>query len=68
MKRQEVRSITLESISNALDIALAESDLSQIKEELAECGYIRRSIMIRKKGQKMQTKSKPFHYVTAGWL
>lgn len=53
----------LESISNALDIALAESDLSQIKEELAECGYIKKHYD-RKKGQKMQTKSKPFHYVT----
>ena len=53
----------LESISNALDIALAESDLAQIKEELAECGYIKKHYD-RKKGQKMQAKSKPFHYVT----
>ena len=30
----------LESVSNALDIALAESDLAQIKEELMEYGYI----------------------------
>ena len=53
----------LESISNALDIALAESDLAQIKEELAECGYIKKHYD-RKKGQKMQAKSRPFHYVT----
>ena len=32
----------LESISNALDIARAENDLSQIKEELTEYGYIRK--------------------------
>ena len=32
----------LESISNALDIARAESDLSQIKEELTEYGYIKK--------------------------
>ena len=29
----------LESISSALDIALAENDLVQIKEELTEYGY-----------------------------
>ena len=32
----------LESISNALDIALNEADLAQIKEELMQSGYIRR--------------------------
>ena len=51
----------LESISNALDIAMEESDLSQIKEELTQCGYIRRHPS-GKKGQKVQAKSKPFHY------
>ena len=51
----------LESISNALDIALEESDLSQIKEELTQCGYIRRHPS-GKKGQKAQAKSRPFHY------
>ena len=53
----------LESVSNALDIALAESDLAQIKEELMEYGYIKKHYD-RKKGQKAQSKSKPFHYVT----
>ena len=37
----------LESILTALNIALAEEDLVQIREELAESGYIR-----RKGGQK----------------
>ncbi|MBR5578405.1 MAG: NFACT family protein, partial [Lachnospiraceae bacterium] len=32
----------LESISNALDIALKEEDLIQIKEELIETGYVKR--------------------------
>lgn len=54
----------LESISNALDIALAESDLSQIKDELTEYGYIKRHYA-GKKGQKMQAKSKPFHYISS---
>ena len=54
----------LESISNALDIAREESDLSQIKEELTEFGYIKKHY-ISKKGAKMQTKSKPFHYISS---
>lgn len=54
----------LESISNALDIALAESDLSQIKDELTEYGYIKKHYA-GKKGQKMQAKSKPFHYISS---
>ena len=54
----------LESISNALDIALAESDLSQIKEELTEYGYIKKHYS-GKKGAKAQTKSKPFHYISS---
>ena len=54
----------LESISNALDIAREESDLSQIKEELTEFGYIKKHFT-SKKGAKMQTKSKPFHYISS---
>ena len=54
----------LESISNALDIARSESDLAQIKEELTQYGYIKRHFS-GKKGAKMQTKSKPFHYISS---
>ena len=54
----------LESISNALDIARAENDLSQIKEELTEYGYIKKHYS-NKKGQKAQAKSKPFHYISS---
>ena len=51
----------LESISNALDIALMENDLVQIKEELILSGYIR-----RKGGAKREKiTSKPFHYVSS---
>lgn len=51
----------LESISTALDIALTEDDLVQIKEELIEFGYIR-----KKKGdKKARTKSRPFHYISS---
>lgn len=51
----------LESISNALDIAAAEEDLVQIKEELTETGYIRR----RYSKQKVRITSKPFHYISS---
>lgn len=54
----------LESVSNALDIAISESDLSQIKEELTEYGYIKKHYS-GKKGAKAQAKSKPFHYISS---
>ena len=51
----------LESVSTALDIALLEEDLAEIKEELTECGYIRR----RYTGKKVKITSKPFHYISS---
>ena len=51
----------LESISTALDIALSEEDLVQIKEELSEAGYIKKHY----KGKKVKITSKPFHYISS---
>lgn len=51
----------LESVSNALDIALYEEDLIQIKEELTQAGYIRRKYS--KKKEKIT--SKPLHYISS---
>ena len=51
----------LESITAALNIALAEEDLVQIKEELTEYGYIRRKYT----GKKLKITSKPFHYISS---
>lgn len=51
----------LESVSNALDIALSEDDLTQIKEELIQAGYVRRKFT----KQKVKISSKPFHYVSS---
>ena len=51
----------LESVSNALDIALSEDDLSQIKEELVESGYIRKKYTKK----KVKFKSIPFHYLSS---
>ncbi len=52
----------LESIQTALEIALQENDLAQIKEELMDYGYIRRKYGRK---QKIQGKSKPFHYISS---
>ena len=51
----------LESISTALDIALSEEDLVQIKEELTQYGYIRRKYTEK----KARITSKPFHFLSS---
>ncbi len=53
--------VYLESVSNALDIALSEDDLSQIKEELIESGYVKRKFTKK----KVKIQSKPFHYISS---
>ncbi len=60
---EEVHSeiLHLESIATALDIALYEEDLAQIKDELTESGYIRR----RGSSRKQKITSRPFHYVSS---
>ncbi len=52
----------LESVSNALEIARDENDLAMIKEELIECGYMKRHGRNQK---KRQGKSKPLHYISS---
>ncbi len=52
----------LESISQALDIALSEEDLVQIREELMESGYIRKR---RSQDKKPKITSRPFHYLSS---
>lgn len=51
----------LESVSNALDIALNEDDLTQIKEELIHAGFMKRKFT----KQKAKTNSKPLHYISS---
>nr|WP_318686805.1 NFACT RNA binding domain-containing protein [uncultured Acetatifactor sp.] len=51
----------LESVSAALDIAVCEADLSQIREELSESGYIRK----KSGAKKTKLTSKPFHYISS---
>lgn len=52
----------LESISAAMDIALKEEDLVQIKEELMEYGYIKKRNLGSK---KPKITSRPFHYLSS---
>ncbi len=54
----------LESISNSLEIARDENDLTVIREELTEYGYLRNHNR-GKKGKKIAGKSKPFHYISS---
>jgi predicted ribosome quality control (RQC) complex YloA/Tae2 family protein len=48
----------LESIQNALNIAVSSDDLVQIKAELMEYGFIKK----HRGNEKIKVKSKPFHY------
>ena len=52
----------LESISTALDMALKEEDLTEIKEELVQTGYIKRHGGNQKKAK---VTSKPYHYISS---
>ncbi|MCR4806400.1 MAG: NFACT family protein, partial [Lachnospiraceae bacterium] len=51
----------LESILTSLDIAREENDLTEIREELIQAGYIRK----KRTGKTKELKSKPFHYVSS---
>ncbi len=51
----------LKSIQTALDIALQEEDLVQIKEELIQSGYIRKCAS---GARHPKITSKPFHYIS----
>ena len=52
----------LESISNALDIAVSYDDLVQLKEEMIEYGYIHRK---GSKNKREKITSRPFHYISS---
>lgn len=51
----------LESVRTALDIALTEDDLAEIKEELVESGYMRRKYSKK----KIKIKNQPLHFVSS---
>lgn len=51
------------SVQNALDIAASEADLTEIKEELIESGFIRAKRQTDKK--KREEKAKPLHFISS---
>lgn len=55
----------LESVSNALDIARQEEDLSSIRKELSECGYVKKHFGSKNQKGRVKGKSKPFHYLSS---
>lgn len=62
----------LDSIKTALDIATEEADLTALKNELTEYGYLKRRFSSGSKklerkanAKKTGTKSKPFHYLSS---
>ena len=54
----------LESIAQSIEIALSVEDLVEIKEELAQYGYIKKH-SFSKKGKKEKITSKPYHYISS---
>lgn len=59
----------LDSIRTALDIAIKEEDLTEVKEELIEYGYIKRHLKTQRPGKKPEKKgkitSRPLHYLSS---
>lgn len=53
----------LKSVKAFLDMAIDENSLSQVKEELIMCGYIKNKF--RNKGEKRKSKDKPLHYISS---
>jgi predicted ribosome quality control (RQC) complex YloA/Tae2 family protein len=54
----------LESIQTSLEIAQQEADLAQIRQELADSGYIK-AHNTGKNGHREKITSKPFHYLSS---
>ena len=59
----------LRSIQNALEFSTTDSDLSQIRQEMEESGYLRRKYAGQNSGRKVNRsrppQSRPLHYVSS---
>ncbi len=58
----------LESIQASLDTAQNEADISDIKKEMVESGYIKQKGMLGKNSPKKAIKSSPMHFVSSDGL
>ncbi len=68
IEETKIELVHLDSIRTSLDIALAEEDLVQLKEELMEYGYMRRRSASGKPGgknKKQKIVSQPLHYISS---
>lgn len=63
LKETEENLLHMKSIMASLDTAENSNDLDEIREEMAECGYIKKHSSSKK---KKICKSMPLHYVTDG--
>lgn len=55
----------LKSVLMELDFARKEEELSEIRREMCECGYIRERSSKAKGKEKQKALSRPYHYVTS---
>lgn len=62
-KQNEEELVYLESVLNALENAKDDADLSEIRTELAESGFLRRQP--QKKGAQKPKKAKPLRYISS---
>ncbi len=59
----------LESISASLDIIQNEADITELKKEMIDCGYIKQKGMLSQKSStKKAIKSAPMHFVSSDGL
>lgn len=61
--RQEIEH--LESIQTSIDLAVSVEDLVEIRQELAQFGYIKKHHAGGKGNKKVKITSKPFHYISS---
>lgn len=55
----------LESISTSIDLAFSVNDLTEIRQELVQYGYIKKHAGIQKGNKKVKILSKPYHYISS---
>ena len=63
LKECEEEIAHLDSVAASLEIALAEEDLVQVRQELAQAGYLKSGG--NGKARKERVVSRPFHYVSS---
>ena len=54
----------LSSIAVSIDMALSADDLIEIRQEMADAGYIKKNTAL-KNGRKQKTASRPYHYLSS---